>query len=256
VRTLTSTIGTNGSRNPGDGGGGGGGGGGEPPANMIASFDGDDVARGTAGQNGWWVINGSIGNYSIFSSPPPAWNAISYANATSGHTYDFTGTEYIIGPTLDNFGQTTAFTVNLWFYPTSYDCQLVSEYETRDPGSAYHYSMLELDSSGYVLARAWPNNAAARLSSQVTVNLNAWNHIHYRGNISGFYELNVNNNPYVFGTLTPRSGPTNSVFAFGVQDITNIATTNRFQGKIGYFGYQNDSAGASMWNVLAPRYGL
>lgn len=243
-------MGTNLTISAGGGGGGGGG------ATLVASFDGDDPTRGFSGQNGWWVINGAFSNYSLFSSPEPAWNPISYANSTSGHTYDFTGTEYMIGPPMWNGALTSAFTVNFWFYPTSYDCQLVSEYGTRDPSSGYHYTMLELDSSGFVLARSWANNAASRLTSQVAVNLNAWNHVHYRGNTSGFYELSVNNNPYVAGTFAPRTGPADSVFAFGVQDATNINTTNRFQGKIGYFGYQNDELGASMWSSLAPRYGL
>jgi hypothetical protein len=236
---------------------GGGGGGVDPTATMIAVFDSDDPHRGSGGANGWWTGNGSWYAASIFSSPPPAWNAITYAASPgSGHTYDFTGSHYMIGPALGNSGLVSAFSISYWFYPTTNNCQLVSEYGTSDYNAGYHYSMLELDSSGHVLARCWPNGGGTHLTSQTTVNLNAWNYIHYIGTGSGVYSLSVNNYPYVSGNFAARQGPSTSAFAFGVSDITSINNTNNFQGKIGYFSYQNDPNGTSMWGTLASRYGL
>ena len=229
-----------------------GGGGGATP--MVAVFDGDDLQHGLLSSVGWWIINGSFNGASIMSSPQPSYDAQVWPTY-NGHVYTFTGTEYIIGPSGINNHGSNEITINYWFYPTINNCQLVSEYQVMDPASGYHYSMLEIDSSNHIRARLWPNGAGGIDYPHGTVNLNAWNHVYFSQDNTGLCNLSLNGNTYYAQTTIFRQGPGNSVFAFGVSDITSIVTTNRFQGKIGRFQY-NNSVVASDWNTHRARFGL
>lgn len=220
-------------------------GGGGGTTTVSASFSGDDPNHGSFGQNGWWYVNGNASSYSIFSGTPPSFDAQSWP-AYNGHVYTFTGNEYIIGPGIDNYG-TSEITINYWFYPTSNDIQLVSEYGSQDPGSGYHYTILEIDSSGYVHGRFWPNTTPGMVTSNA-VQLNKWNHVYFYQALNGYTYLQLNNGAATSTNTSVRQGAGTSYFAFGVADATNLGSTGRFQGKIGRFQYDNNvNIGSDYW---------
>lgn len=223
-----------------------------PPPTVTAVFDGDDTNRGLSGANGWWIVNNSVYAASLFSTTPATWNSVTYADGSAGHTYDFDGTQWMIGPGIGN-QNTNELTINLWFYPTANNVQILSELGAQDISSGYHYSVFEIDASGYVHGRYWPNSAPG-LSTANTVTLNEWNHIYFQQNSSGYTILVLNNGQANITTTTARQGPGTSYFAFGYTDTTSLVTTNAYQGKIGHFEYVNNSGTQSNYNALKSKY--
>ena len=181
-----------------------------------------------------------------------------YSDASSGTVDQFNGTSsYLIGPPV-NFLSSSEFAINIWFNPTTSNIQLLSELELQDPGSGYHYTMLEIDGSGHVRARVWPNNAGSALISANIVDYNTWNHVYFYQNAVGltYLKLNDSMSPSVTNTTVrqpPGSG--SSCFAIGLSDITNIGTFGRFSGLIGHFTFTNTSSGNSNYSTYQARFG-
>jgi hypothetical protein len=213
----------------------------------VWTFSGDDAFRtvtgGDAGTpNNWlsdisgWLTNGSVSN------PAPAWNTITYANGTTGHTYDFTGTEYLYSPILT--GALDAWTsgdiaVGMWFYPTANNIQVLAETNNIDLVSGYHCSILEIDSSNKMVGRFWPFGSdpskPPAIISTDSVNLNAWNYVHLRS-IGGSLYMGLNGVSQGYGSglaAYAGPGPTSTRFAIGPGDTTSVSNSNPFQGKIG-----------------------
>jgi hypothetical protein len=94
VRTLTSTIGTNGSRNPGDGGGGGGGGGG---AGTGGAFGSDNQSTGGGGLSGRVMRNYTVApltnaDWNYFDVEPTGAGTIQQGlNTAAARTQNFFG---------------------------------------------------------------------------------------------------------------------------------------------------------------------
>lgn len=227
----------------------GGGGGGTV---MVATYDTDNLLT-------WYLqidSNPATTPVAIESNTTRTDN-YTYPGGSTGSVYTFNGgNSYMIGPSV-NFLGTSEFAINFWFYPTTYGEQLVSEYEQQDPGSGYHYVMLEVDSSGHVRGRVWPNSYSSALISANTVNLNHWNHLYFFQNAVGSTYLKLNNSPSPSVATTavrepPGGGLSN--FAFGVNDVTAITSLSRFSGKIGRFSFTNTSGGNSDWDTYKSKY--
>lgn len=245
---IQAIIGTNLTISAGGGGGGGGGGG--TPASGSATFD-----SVSDGGYGYWLNNdGSQTPATVFGGSV---NMASYTfpGGSSGTPYTLSG-GYAIGPLIDNLGS-NEITINIWFYPTANNIQIVSELQAQDPGSGYHYSILEIDSSGHILGRFWPN-AGTGMATSNSVTLNAWNHVWYTNNASGYEQLQLNGGTIATQTVTARSGPGSSSFAFGIVDATDLDGTSgsrsAFQGKIGYFQYKNDATTGSNYSSTWSKY--
>ena len=179
-----------------------------------------------------------------------------FPDTTIGSVLEFTGLEYYLSPNL-GFGGAwangSAMAINIWFYPTANGIQIISECNQQD-FSSYHYSMLEIDSLGYVKAKFY--NAPSVTSSN-TVNLNAWNHIYFAIDWQGGKYFALNNTSIGIQEYTTRSGPgaTSEYFIIGLSDPTNSGNTGRFQGKIGYIEI-SDYTAPSAYNTYKTKFGL
>lgn len=222
------------------------------------AFDGDDLNRGFAGYNGWWsssVNGGGLNTPSIFSNPAPAWNTITYANGTSGHTYDFNGTQWMSSSALQDTSKANtwlnnAASIDMWFYPTANDVQIMSESSNTDVVSGYHATILEINSSGNLVGRFWPFGSGPgqppALTSSNTVTLNAWNHVYMRIDQGTLYmSLNDIGQYSLSATTYIGPGASSTYFIIGLADGTRVASDNPFQGKIGKITIRDDAGGTS-----------
>ena len=230
-------------------------GGGSPPPPTGADFF-------WAGDQDYWMAFGGINANSIFSNPAPANPAYTYPDGSYiGKTRDFTGSEWMISANLGIGGawqnNANAITVDLWFYPTSNSVQIMSELGTQDPSSGYHYSMLEIDASGYIKAKFWqtgPQLSHQIITSSNTVELNKWNHIYFTEDTQGGHTFELNGvgtgvqNPVYF-RQTP--GITSEYFAVGLSDATYMVATNPFQGKFGYINIRDYVASSTYTSTVS-----
>lgn len=221
--------------------GGGGGGGGPVAADIL--FDSD-----TGSWTGYGTTLGS--SVGLLS-----YEAYTYPDTSTGNIYNFTGTQYLYSPNLGNPNAWTAnlgtITVDLWFYPTANGIQVLSETNQTDM-SNYHYTVLEINSTGNVLARFYNGPTA---TSDNTVTLNQWNHVYWAENWVGGHYFDVNGQTTNTGLTYNRSAPSTEFFSIGDYDITNMGNTGRFQGKVGKLNI-HDSLVSSTFLATKAKYGL
>jgi len=101
------------------------GGGGPPPP---PPYTGTDFFYAPDQNN--WIAFGGLQSGSAFSNPAPANPAyVPPDGSYTGKTLDFTGSEWMISTNLGFGGAWTpnggSVTVNLWFYPTANNCQII-----------------------------------------------------------------------------------------------------------------------------------
>jgi hypothetical protein len=226
-----------------------------PPSGGSTDFGwyGDD--------NPWYGFGTTLGN-STYSDPAPANPSYAYADGSyTGKTRNFTGTQWMVSTNLLTGGAwaDNAIAINLWFYPTANDCQIMSE--LNQPNATlydYHYSMLEIDSSGYIKAKFWQNGFSQFhqiITSNNTVVLNQWNHIYFTEDINGghIFELNgVGTTGLPTYTRLKPSGAEH--FSIGVSDTQQMVTANGFQGKIGYIQISDYVAASTYTANLVTRF--
>jgi len=213
---------------------------------------------GFTGDQNSWTINGGMNAGSTFSSPPPSNPAYTYPDGSyTGKTYNFDGTTWMSSMNLaiNEAWQTNAITIDLWFYPTANDVQLMSECGQPDVTSGYHYSMLEIASDGRVHAKFYNSQyPGSAIVSTNTVDLNQWNHIWFQETAAGAHNFTLNNvSPNTNSTYTRLKPETGEYFLIGLSDSSNIGRTERFQGKIGYLNIY-DYAHASTWTDTNARF--
>lgn len=207
-------------------------GGSSPPNGTTFFWSGD--------ANTWAVLGTPIGN-STYSDPTPANPNYVYPSYT-GKTRNFTGSEWMASADLavGDAWTSNTITIDFWFLPTANGVQLLSETSSPSVITGYHYSMLEIDSNGYVNARfynqGYPSSAVV---SQSPVTLNQWNHIYFTEDSQGGHSFELNGVPTngnsTYTRLTPRAvGQTSQYFIIGLSDASNLGSTGRFQGKIGW----------------------
>lgn len=193
-----------------------------------------------AGDQDFWMAFGGIQGNSVFSNPAPGNPAYTYPDGSyTGKTRNFSGSEWMISTNLgigNAWGNANAISINMWFWPTANNIQLLSELGAQDPSSGYHYTILEIDSGGYIRARFWNSAGTQAITSNNTVILNQWNHVYFAEDTQGghIFELNgiATNSQTYYTRQSP--GATQEYFAVGISDITSMVTNNPFQGKIGY----------------------
>ena len=236
-----------------DGGGGGGGGSGTNDFTLY----GDDPAHGYAGFNSWWYSSTTGGAYiySTLSSPPPAWNSYTYPDTSSGHVYEFTGSEYLISPNLSQVGGTfpsNTITIDYWFYPTANGIQLLTEQGEGTDNPSWHYTVLEINSSNNIKATFWNGTS---LTSGNTVTLNQWNHIYFTEDSQGGHSFELNGVPTNGNPNYVRTKPGAEYFSIGYYDVTNMGNTGKFQGKIGILKI-SDFVAASTFTATKTKFGI
>lgn len=210
----------------------------------------------TSDVNQWSYGVGSMGT-STFSDPAPTNPSYTYPNSSTGKTYNFNGTTWMSSQNLQIGGSwtTSTITVDYWFYPTANNVQLISESNNPDVTSGYHYSMLEIDSSGYVHARfyneTYPTSA---IVSSNTVELNKWNHIWFQETAVGAHNFTLNNIATTGNATYTRIRPDGAkYYIIGTSDVTALTTYGRFQGKIGRLTI-SDYAVASTWSDQQSKF--
>ena len=217
-----------------------------PPSGNDFAFFGD--------QPNWYGFGTTLSS-STFSDPAPTNPAYTYPdNSYTGKTYNFDGTTWMASISLSIGGawQSNTITIDYWFYPTANGIQLLSECDHENVTSGYHYSMLEINSSGYVKARfygtGYPSSA---IVSSNTVNLNAWNHIYFTEDSIGAHSFELNGVPTTGNPTYTRIKPVTEYFVIGFSDVTNLGSSGRFQGKIGYLNIHDYPVGSTWTNTKA-----
>lgn len=199
----------------------------------------------------WTGYGGSLGT----SAGTLSYQAYTYPDTSSGNVYNFTGNESLFSPNLGNANAWTAnggtIVVDMWFYPTVNSIQVLSE-TNQQAIAGYYYTVLEINSSGNVLARFY-NGATA--TSDNTVTLNQWNHVYWAADSQGGHYFDVNGVTTNTGLYYTRSSPGNTTEFFNIGDYnpTNMGNTGRFQGKIGVINI-HDSIVASTYSATKSKY--
>lgn len=229
---------------------------------IFSSDDPQRVLGGSAGQ--WQYSDGSWITGSLFSGTAPAWNAYTYPDSSSGHTYDFTGNEWMISPNITSGIGTpsTDICVQMWVYPTrTFNCDviLLAETDANTPNTGYHYSMLEFYGDYSLVGRIWDGtNPYTPQSTAGYATANTWTHIYFSYNNTTHQvrvELNGGNN-FTSTTSGARQAPGGiDRFAFGGNESSNMGAQNRFQGKLGRIEIY-DKVVASNFNSQKTKYGL
>lgn len=197
---------------------------------------------------GSFLVNGVSKTWAYTNATSPTYGSYTFPDASTGSLHTLDGTNCVISESLGSFG---TIAINLWFYPTSANTIIMSEFETGDENSGYHYTMMEISSSNVLHARIWPG-AAPGITCGNTVNLNAWNHVYYFYD-AGTLSVSLNNGTAATGSIT-RSAPSTTFLAIGVSDSTNLVTSARYQGKFNDLNVS--STAGSTWTSTKSKYGL
>ena len=182
-----------------------------------------------APSSGVYYANGTSYSWYNDGGLHPAYQSVTFPNTTTGRVQHLTGTQSLLTQPL---GSLPSFNINLWFYPTSWGKTLIAELGQTLENGFYHYSMLEINASGYLRGRTWDMAALSALTSVGTVNLNAWNHLYlYYNAATSVVGMSLNNETAVTASSITRNAPTTSVFGIGVVDFTSIEVNARYEGK-------------------------
>jgi hypothetical protein len=143
---------------------------------------------------------------------------------------------------------TNTITVDLWFYPTAYDIQVLSEMGGQSIDTGWHYTVLEVDSQGYSKARFYGGGS---MTSKTKVILNQWNHAYITEDSQGGHTFELNGiGTGVQNPVYARTKPPGEFFAIGRADFTNMGSANAFQGKIGYLTIRDYVAPSTYSNTF------
>lgn len=205
-----------------------------------------DIDFVTASGNANWTVNGTTLGPWTFSTTPPTNPSYTFPDGTTGTTWDFDGTTWAITPQLSytNAWTDDPIAINIWFYPTAFGIQLLTETDTVPDDlsgglSGYNSSVLEIDSNGFVHAFFYNGTAAV---SSTKVILNQWNHIYFAEIWTNDHYFEVNglsnttgNGHYARTSVRDFNGGIER-FSIGGVSATNsgAGVAGRFQGKIGH----------------------
>lgn len=176
-------------------------------------------------------------------------SSYTFPNATTNTVYEFSGFNHIISDSLGSIPGN--FYLNIWFYPISTNCVIMSEFDQPTESSGYHYTMLEIG-GGAVRARTWDMASPWLTSAAPAVNA-AWNHI-YLSYTASTISLELNGATAVTGSVS-RAAPTTTYLGVGVSDITNMVATGRFSGYLDSVVLTTGTPG-SLFNTTKAKYGL
>ena len=169
---------------------------------------------------------------------------------TNPNPYPFDGTSYAFTGSL---GSLSTLSINIWFRPSSTNTILLNEQDSTTESTSYHYTMMEINSSGYLYSRIWDGSGNIRLTSSGFVNLNQWNHVYFQYS-SSTLSVNLNNSGASSISVT-RQAPTETFIGVGPSDGTYMVTSNRYQGELGALDISSTTAGSNYLTTKAE-YGL
>jgi hypothetical protein len=106
----------------------------------------------------------------------------------------------------------------------------MTEQDSLDEGTGYHYTMLEIDGAGYIRGRVWDGTGATFATTGNAVTLNKWNHI-WLSYAGGQVTVSLNGNTAVQATISRQSPGVNEYIGVGTYSVTRIAAPDRFRGK-------------------------
>jgi len=162
--------------------------------------------------------------------------------------YPFNGNSYVVTTSV---GTCNNISINLWFRPLAANRILMTEQDTGVENFSYHYSMLEIDASGYVRGRIWDGSGNIFLTSPLPVNLARWNHIYL--NYDNTNTIMVLNGGTPQQTFITRQVPPQTFIGIGTFTVTNIGTQNRYVGKINDLRISSNGEGSS-WASTVGNY--
>lgn len=215
-------------------------------APLLNSGGGDTPATAA----GYYFFNSNLNYMSTAGGTNTGYTLYTWPNGDNGNILTFTGNGYQQTPTL---GVLNNFWLDFWIYPTSNNISILTETGAPGENLVYYYNMMEINSSGNVLAGVYTGSIPYVTSSN-TVTLNAWNHIYFYHD-SGTISLSVNNQTASTLSGITRSGPGSSYLAFGQSCPSAIVTSNRYQGYVDYIQMWTTST-ASSYNARKTTYGL
>ncbi len=200
-------------------------------------------------------VNGSSFNWATTNATSPTYAAYTFPDSTSGSVHTLTGSQYVLSP---QFGNSESLNFNLWFYPTANDVVILGELGQTTENSNWHYSMLEINSSGKLRGRVWEMTSGLAVTSTGSVNLNAWNHVHfyYEGATTTF-SMSLNNETAVTrGSVSRHPSDTNATYwGIGLTDSTNMGSSARYQGRFDGLVINTTIVGSN-YNSTKAKYGF
>lgn len=203
---------------------------------------------------GTLLVNGTSVAWGSTNSTTPTYAAYTFPDASTGSVHTLDGTQYVLTST---YGLALTLNFNLWFYPTSNLVNVMAELGQAVENSAWHYSMLEIDNDGRLKGRVW--NMAVGVNSVGSVNLNAWNHVHfYYDHATTTFGISLNNETPVtsnIGGVRLTSDTGNTYWGIGLFESAYMVTTARYQGKFDILSI-NDSITGSNYNATKAKYGF
>ena len=198
---------------------------------------------------GGYYSNGTLHDWSTTNATHQTYGSITFPNGTKGNVQRLSGQEYLLTQSL---GSVASVNINLWFYPTDVGKILISELSNPYENAYYHYTMLEINSSGNVLGRVWQMTVPDILTSVGTVTVNAWNHLYFYYNSStGMVGMSLNNATAVTFSFPSRNAPAASIFGIGVVDDTYMQVNARYQGKFDTLTIDTSITGSNYSTTVA-----
>lgn len=190
---------------------------------------------------GSYTFNGSTTNYYAYGpigySPTYEANVTFASTNSTGNQHRFLGNSYLLTPAMNGF--TTSFYMNLWFYPTTNNQIIATIQGTQFENTAYHCTLLEINSSGQLVAGFWPQHPAGFGAGGTvigdTLNFNTWNHIYlFNDGVNTSACLN-GGTTYTTATAWSSNAPGSHYVGFGTTSVSNFGASARFSGRIGAF---------------------
>lgn len=206
---------------------------------------------------GTLVVNGSSLAWGSTNATTPTYTAYTFPDTSTGSVHTLDGTQYVL---TSQYGVAPTLNFNLWFYPTSNLVSVISELGQPTENSGWHYNMLEIDNDGKLKGRVW--SMGVGVNSVGSVNLNAWNHVHfYYDHATTTFGISLNNETPVtsnVGGVRLTSDTNATYWGIGLTDTNPVGymvTGARYQGKFDILSI-DDSITGSNYNSTKAKYGF
>jgi len=190
---------------------------------------------------GAFLYNSNYTSYAFYGpdqNGPVYEENVTFASTNgTGTQHRFLGDSYMLTQALS--GITTSFYMNLWFYPTSVDQIVATIQGTEIENTAYHHTVLEINSSGQPVVGFYPQHSNGGGSGGLvltdTVNLNTWNHIYLFNNGTITSACLNGGTTQTTPAVWISNSPGSHYVGFGTVSVTNLGSSARFSGRIGGF---------------------
>ena len=204
------------------------------------------------GPAGSYVWNGTPSTHLYAGGITPSSISYSFPDTSRSNVLNFTSGGWVESGSLGTFNE---YYLDFWFWPTAANIAIFSETTAAGIENAgYHYNTIEIQSDGKVNAGIWVN-PITYVTSNNPVTLNAWNHIYFYYSAGTIHlELNGSGDQVALSGITPERPGQDSYFGIGMYDITNITTSNRYQGFMDTW-YGGTTVQSSRYTSTKAKYG-